>query len=299
MDIVIAGGSGFIGSALTRRLLAAGHQVRVLSRSATTPVGGVEALRWDARSTGAWARQIEGCDAIINLVGQSLVTWPWTEATKRRFRDSRINAGHALSEAIAGMQARPRVLIQGSGINHYGLHGTTANESTPASDDFLAQLTVDWEASTASVEALGVRRAVVRTAVVLAADDGLLPMIARPVRLGVGGRLGNGRQAIPWIHIEDQIGAIRHLLEHDDARGAYNLIAPTPTTSDEFLRALAKTLRRPYWLPTPAFVFRTLLGEMSVLVLDGRAALPQRLIDAGYHFRFPNVVAALANLYPN
>jgi uncharacterized protein (TIGR01777 family) len=300
MNIMIAGGSGFLGSALTKSFLADGHKVFILTRgrgASVTP--GVQAVKWDAKTTSGWGHLVNEIDVIIHLAGRTLASWPWTASTKRDFLDSRIFPGLALAQAILEADHRPGIFIQQSGINHYGLRGDIADESTPPADDFLAQLTVQWEGVTKSVEELGVRRVVIRSAPVLGKGEGLMPLMALPVKLFVGGPLGGGKFAMPWIHINDWVGAVRHLIANENARGAYNLIASTPTSSADFYRAIASVLHRPYWFPTPAFLLRTLLGEMSVLVVEGRFALPKRLTESGYKFQFEGAREALADLFNN
>lgn len=300
MKVLIAGGSGFLGGALTKSLLANGHRVWILTRApqkTRVPVG-AQVVRWDGNTTDGWGALVNEADAIVNLCGKTLASWPWTEATRRAFYQSRIKPGLALAAAIREAAQRPRVLLQASGINRYGLRGDLADESTPPADDFLARLTVEWEDATKSVEELGVRRVIVRSAVVLGRKgEGMLPLMALPVRLFLGGPLGDGKQAMPWIHIEDEAGAMQFLLENEQARGAYNLIAPQADSSDDFMRALARQLHRPYWFPTPAFLLRIVLGGMSVLVLDGRFAQPKRLTESGYRFQFPALEDALKDLF--
>jgi hypothetical protein len=296
MNVMIAGGSGFLGNALTKSFFADGHKVFILTRGASvTPSS--QAVKWDAKTTHGWGHLVNEMDVIIHLAGRTLASWPWTAATKRDFHDSRTLPGLALGQAILEADHRPGIFIQQSGINHYGLHGDIATESTPPADDFLAQLTVQWEAATKSVEDLGVRRIVVRSAPVLGKGEGLLPLMALPVKLFVGGPIGGGKFSVPWIHIHDWVGAIRYLIANENARGAYNLIAPTPTSNAEFYRAIASVLHRPYWFPTPAFLLRTLLGEMSVLVVEGRFVLPKRLTESGYKFQFEAAHEALADLF--
>jgi uncharacterized protein (TIGR01777 family) len=295
MNVMIAGGSGFLGSALTKSFLADGHKVFILTRGSGVP-SGTQAVKWDAKTTNGWGHLVNEMDVIIHLAGKTLASWPWTAATIRDFHDSRILPGLALSQAILEADHRPGIFVQQSGINHYGLHGALADESTPPADDFLAQLTVRWEAATKSVEGLGVRRVVLRSAVVLGKGEGLMSLMALPVKLFVGGPLGDGKFAMPWIHIADWVGAVRYLIANENARGAYNLIAPTPTSNADFYRALASVLHRPYWFPTPAFLLRTFLGEMSVLVVEGRFALPKRLTESGYKFQFEGAREALSDL---
>jgi len=295
MKVMIAGGSGFLGRALTTSLLADGHQVYILTRG-TGVISGAQAVQWDAKTTDGWGHLVNEMDAMIHLAGKSLSSWPWTSAAKQAFHDSRIIPGLLLAQSIKEATHRPSVFIQASGINHYGLSGDVADESTPPGDDFLAQLTVKWEDATKPVEELGIRRVVIRTAVVLGKGDGLLGLMALPIRLFAGGPLGSGKQAMPWIHVSDWVGGVRHLIASEIAQGAYNLIAPTPTSNAEFNRILANVLHRPYWFPTPAFLLRTLLGEMSVLIVEGRFALPKRLTESGYQYQFPGLREALVDL---
>lgn len=299
MRILLTGGTGLIGTALTNSLLADGHQVWSLTRRdlTTAPVkNGLTLVRWDGRTTSGWGELVSQMNAVINLAGESLSKWPWTKTQKQRFWDSRVNAGHALTEAIRLASPRPKTLIQISGINHYGTTGNTADESTPPGDDLLARLTVDWEGATKDVETLGVRRVVLRLAVVLSERGGLFGLMALPVRLFVGGRLGSGKQSVPWVHLDDVVGAIRFALENEKISGPYNLIAPEPVSNAVFYKVLAKALRRPYWFPTPAFLLRLVLGEMSVLVVEGRYAQPKRLLEAGYRFRVTNIAEAIKRL---
>ncbi len=295
MNIMIAGGSGFLGQALTKSFLADGHQVFILTRSSRT-LHGAQAVQWDAKTTAGWGHLVNEMDVMIHLAGKTLASWPWTAATKRAFHDSRIFPGLALAQSIQQATHRPGIFVQASGINHYGLSGSLADESTPPAGDFLARLAVKWEDATKSIEELGVRRVVIRSAVVLAKNGGLLFMMALPIKLFAGGPLGSGKQAMPWIHIHDWVGGVRHLIENENARGAYNLIAPTPTSNAEFNRILANVIHRPYWFPTPAFLLRTLLGEMSVLILEGRFAQPKRLTESGYRYQFPGPHEALVDL---
>lgn len=298
MKYLIAGGAGFLGTALANSLLADKHEVLILSRNSEPRIpAGAQAVKWDAKTPEGWGHLINEVDGVIHLAGKSLSSWPWTPSTKRAFLDSRVVPGLALVSAIEKADRRPRLFVQQSGINHYGLRGEPADESTPPADDLLAQLTVKWEAATQRVEELGVRRVVIRSAPVIAKRGGLMPLMALPVRLFMGGPYGDGKHALPWIHIKDWVGAVRFLMDNENARGAYNLIAPTPTSNAEFNRELAKALHRPYWFPAPAFLLRTFLGEMSVTILAGRFSQPKRLIESGYRFQFPGPREAFADLY--
>lgn len=292
MNILMAGGSGLLGAALKKSLLADGHTVFILSRSNKPG-----SIQWDGRGTAGWGHLVNEMDVAIHLAGRSTSAWPWTASRKKSFEDSRIIPGLALGRAILEATHRPSLFVQVSGINHYGLRGGPADESTPPGDDFLAQLTVKWEDSTKPVEGLGVRRIVLRTAVVLARESLILKLIALPVRMFFGGRIGSGRQAFPWIHVNDWVGGIRYLMANESARGVYNMVAPSPTSLDDFTKTLADVIRRPYWFPVPAFLMRNVLGEMSVLILEGRFSQPKRLIESGYVFQFPGPREALNDLF--
>jgi uncharacterized protein len=300
MNVLIAGGSGFIGSALTRSLLADGHKVWVLTRNperVSLPEG-VQAVGWDGRTVEAWLDIFTEMEAVVNLVGENVGQWPWTEKRKQRIRSSRVEAGAALASAFQQASRRPAVLIQGSGIGYYGPRGSQpVDENTSAGKDFFSSVALDWEASSRMVDSLGVRRVIIRTALVLDARSGILPLMALPVKLFAGGPLGNGKQGVSWIHIDDHVRAIRFLISNEKAFSAYNLCAPQPLSSADFVAALAKALGRPYWFPAPAFALRLLLGEMSTLLLDGQFAIPQRLVDLGYGFKFETASAAFADLF--
>jgi uncharacterized protein (TIGR01777 family) len=300
MKVLIAGGAGFMGGHLIKSLTADNHKVWVLSRNPNRSVEGAQVVKWDGKTTNGWAHIVNDMDFVVNLAGLSLYYWPWTMRKKQRFIDSRVDPGHALAAAIKNATHRPEALIQISGINYYGLQGEgIADEATPPADDYLAQLTVAWEDATKSVEEVGVRHVICRTAVVLASDSILLWLMALPVRLFVGGRFGNGKQAMPWIHIDDQIGAIRFLMERPEAKGPYNLIAPQLTSNAEFMHILAKVLGRPYWFHIPVFLLRLVLGEMGVMITEGRYSKPERLFELGYNMHFSNLEEALRNIFEN
>jgi hypothetical protein len=198
---------------------------------------------------------------------------------------------------VAAFQAankKPAVLMQASAVGYYGPSSDQIlDESSPAGTDYLGKLSVDWEAATKAVEDMGVRRILIRTGIVLDRQQGALPRMLLPFQLFVGGPLGSGKQWMPWIHLSDQVQAMRFLLQQPDASGAYNLEAPNPVTNAELGKILAAVLRRPYWMPVPAFALKLLLGGMSTLVLDGQRAVPKRLLAAGFSFKYPNLREAL------
>ncbi|MCX6033876.1 MAG: TIGR01777 family oxidoreductase [Chloroflexi bacterium] len=299
MRIIVTGGTGFIGTALTISMLAEGHQVWILTRNLQTArlAEGARGVAWDGRTTSGWGELVSQMDAIVNLTGQSLGSGPWTGARKNRILSSRVEAGKAISAAIHQASPRPKVLIQASAVGFYGPHGDEpVTEGTAPGHGFLAEVCKAWEASSQTVEEAGVRRVVIRTGVVLSRKAGALQRMLLPFRLFIGGPLGNGRQGLPWIHPADEVAGIRFLMENEKAQGVFNLSTPEPLSNADFGRILAKVMRRPYWLPVPAFALHLLLGEMSTLVLEGQYILPRRLLELGFRFRFETAEAALRDL---
>ena len=259
--------------------------------------------RWDARTAQGWGHLADGADAIVNLAGSSLAGqgfFPsrWTDEQRRLIRESRLNSSLAVVDAVAQAEQKPRVWIQASGVGSYGYRGDAAltDEAEPG-DDWGARFTAEeWEPSTAPVEEMGVRRVVARIGVVLSTEDGALPRLLLPFRLFVGGPMGSGKQWYSWIHLEDQVRALRFLIEDEEARGAYNITAPNPVTNGELAKAIGKVMGRPSWIPVPGFALRLAFGEVAEVVLKGPRAVPQRLLDLGFEFRFPAAEAALKNL---
>lgn len=297
--ILIAGGSGLVGRALAASLAAAGSDVVVLSRSevAPRPARGVRFVRWDGLTPVGWEAECEGARAIVNLAGENVGAGRWTKARKQLLVTSRLEPTRALIEAIAEAAHRPGVLIQGSAVGYYGAQGDQGlTEEAPAGRGFLPELAVAWEEASRPVEALGVRRVLARTGLVLAREGGALAKMLPPFRLGLGGPLGSGRQWMSWIHLADQVAALRFLLEREDLAGAFNLAAPEPASNAEFSQALAGALGRPCFARVPALALRLALGEMAGIVLAGQRAMPRRLHQAGYRFRFTAIGAALADL---
>ena len=300
MRIVITGGTGLIGSAVAREMGSAGHEVVVLTRdlSKMGPLPpNTRAAQWDGKTAGDWAKLLDGDTAIVHLAGDAIAAGRWTAEKKRRIRDSRVVSGRAVLEAIRQAKAKPRALLQGSAVGYYGDAGDeVVTESHPPGDDFLARVCVEWEAATVEAAAMGVRRPVLRTGVVLSDQGGALPRMALPFRMLAGGPLGNGRQWFPWIHEADEVGAIRFLIEREDADGPFNLTAPEPLTNRDLSRALGEVLHRPSFAPAPGFALRLLLGEMADVLLHGQRAVPRKLLDLGYAFRYPEALGALRSL---
>ncbi len=305
MRVIITGGTGLIGRALAADLASAGYEVILLSRRPERAAGlpsGVRAERWDGRTAEGWGKLADGATAIVNLAGENLAGegfFPsrWTPERKERIIRSRLNAGAAVVEAVKAAVVKPRVVIQSSGIGVYGpRQDEELSEEAPVGSDFLATLAVQWEASTADVEALGVRRAVIRTGAVLSRAGGALTRMVLPFRLFAGGWFGSGRQWLSWIHVADQAEAIRFLIENPQASGLFNLCAPQPLTGRDFGRCIGRVMGRPALLPVPAIVMRLVFGEVTTVVLDGQRVLPKRLLDLGFRFRFPDAESALRDL---
>jgi len=299
MRVLISGGSGFIGTALTKSLLGDGHEVVILTRNPQKAVinEGVKFIGWENLADPSRSDLLPQVEAVVNLAGKNIGAGLWTKKRKEQIISSREEAGKLLTEAIRKTSKRPKVFIQASAVGFYGpRRSETVTEASSAGNDYLAEVCKAWEASTLAVEELGVRRAIIRTGVVLSRNEGALPRMLLPFRLFVGGPLGNGKQGFPWIHPEDEVAAIRFLIEDEKASGVFNLCAPKPLSNADFGRIIGKVLQRPYWLPAPPFALRLLLGEMSTLVLDGQYMLPGRLAEMGFRFHFENAEAALEDL---
>ncbi|MEU8894375.1 TIGR01777 family oxidoreductase [Nocardia sp. NPDC048505] len=292
MKVVIAGSSGLIGTALVAALRRDGHEVaRLVRRAAAAP----DEFRWDPVRAEIDARALPGADAVVNLCGASIGGRRWTGSYKQELRDSRITPTDVLASAVAA--AEVPVLVNASGVHVYG-GGTgdrVVDESAPAGTGFLATLCRDWEAATGPAVAAGARVVLLRSAPVLTRHGGMLGMLRPLYSLGLGGRLGNGRQYTPWISGDDEIGAIVFALTHDTVSGPVNAVGPAPVTNAEFNRALGKALRRPAPFVVPAVTLRAVLGEFAdEAILHGPRAIPAVLEAAGYQFRHPTIGAAFA-----
>lgn len=300
MRVIITGGTGLLGTALARDLVKDGHEVIALSRkpSERSIPDGVKLEHWDAQTGDGWHKFITADTAIVNLAGAGLADERWTDERKRIVVDSRVNAGEAVIHAIEKATEKPAVVVQASAIGYYGPSGAEMlTEESPPAEDFLAQVCVQWEEVIKPVpEQHGVRTVIMRTGVVLSLDGGAFPRQLTPFKFYVGGPIGAGKQWYSWIHIKDEIRAIRFLIENEDTSGVYNLTAPNPVTNAEFTRHLARGMNRPGIVPVPPFALQLLFGEMSTVILDGQRVLPKRLQEAGFDFQFEHVTTALADL---
>ncbi|MGH8037104.1 MAG: TIGR01777 family oxidoreductase [Stenotrophomonas sp.] len=287
MDILVTGGTGFIGRRLCARLLAQGHAVTVLTcHPGRTTVAGAHSV--------ARLEDVGPVQAVVNLAGEPIMQGRWTPARKQALLDSRLGTTRGLLAWMDGLHERPQVLVSGSAIGYYGPRGDEVlDEAAAPGHDFAAMLCRQWEAEAFKAEALGVRTCVLRTGIVLDRDGGALARMLPPFRLGAGGPMGDGRQWMSWIHREDLVGLIVWLLEHDNARGAYNGTAPEALPNAAFARTLAASLHRPALLTTPAFALKLAFGEMAGLLLTGQRVVPARALQDGYRFQYPELAQAL------
>ncbi|MEK6986427.1 MAG: TIGR01777 family oxidoreductase [Candidatus Thermoplasmatota archaeon] len=290
MRILVTGASGLLGRRLLPALLAAGHSVVALSRTplATAWPPGVTALTW----TGALP-EVGAVDGVVNLAGEPIIGRRWNEEQKRRLIASRVDGTRALVAGL-GPQASPPILVNASAVGHYGILTTApCPEETPAANDFLAQLCASWEAAARAYTGRSVQ---LRFGHLLDASGGYLGKLLPILRAGVGGPIGNGRQPMPWVHIDDAVGAILWALTTSTASGPYNVVAPERVNQGQFTRALGRHLHRPTFLPVPAFALRLRFGEVAPVLAGGQDAPPYRLLGEGYRFRHPELVAALPTL---
>jgi len=277
MNVAITGATGFIGRAVADRLRGSGHNVRAVSLRGAIPP--------DA---------LAGTNAVIHLAGEP-VAQRWTRAARDRILRSRVEGTRVL---LAAMRAQPpQVLISASAVGYYGSRGDEVLvESAPPADDFLGRVAVAWEEEAQAAEPLGVRVARLRIGMVLGPRGGALARMLPPFRLGVGGRLGGGKQWMSWIHIDDLIALIAFLMKESTVRGVFNATSPFPVTNREFTRALAEAVHRPAILPVPAWALRLMFGDMSQVLLASQRALPDAAQRAGFIFQHPDIFAALAQL---
>ena len=296
MHILLTGGTGLIGRQLCRHWSGQGYRLTVWSRRPEKV----------AKTCGAQVRGIarledlgqEQVDAIVNLAGAPIADRPWTHKRKALLWSSRITLTETLLAWLEAREQKPRVLISGSAVGWYGDGGERelTEDSRPISEDFASQLCIAWEETAQRAEALGIRVILIRTGLVLSAEGGFLSRMLLPFKLGLGGSIGNGRQWMPWIHIDDQIALIDFLLHRNEASGPYNACTPKPVRNREFARTLGSVLRRPAFMSMPAFALKVGLGELSLLLLGGQRATPVRLLQAGFTFKFTDLRAALDDL---
>jgi hypothetical protein len=301
MKAVITGATGFIGSALCG-LLHKDYEVIALSRDARRAARSIGELakivEWDGRTTGSWFRQTNGAFAIINLAGENIGSGRWSETKKADILHSRLGGIKAVLEAIKQMDKKPNVVIQASAIGYYGRRqDEQLDENSTPGKGFLARVCRDVENSLEKIEQLGVRCVAVRSGIVLGRDGGAFEKLVKPFRFFLGGHLGSGRQWFSWIHLDDEVAAIKFLMESDNLKGAFNLTAPEPVTMKEFCKILGKVLHRPAWFNVPAFAAKLAFGQMAdEMLLSGQRVLPKRLLNTRFDFKYTEVEQALSDI---
>ncbi|MGU3473458.1 TIGR01777 family oxidoreductase [Paenibacillus sp. D51F] len=300
MKIAIAGGSGFIGQALTKALTEEGHSGWILTRSrkgkastGTIPAGSFSSVAWDEADSDP--SLLEGVDAVVNLAGAS-ISQRWSAAGKQRILNSRLETASRLARILGSLSAKPAVLVNSSGVNAYGNSSeeTFTEQSRACSMDFLSSVVQEWEHAAASIPAG--RTVYLRTGIVLDRDGGILPKMLLPVRLFAGGPLGSGKQWVSWIHLEDIVRMILFILDTATIEGPVNASAPEPVHNEAFFKIAAAAMRRPYWFPVPAPLLKLALGEQSALLLEGQRVIPSKALEAGFSFRYPTLEAAMDEL---
>lgn len=305
MNIIVAGGTGFIGRALCASLVQGGHRVTVLARTRGTPQGtqanpqaNPTMVEWDGMRGGAWERCLDGADALINLAGAPIAESRWTETRKRQITDSRILTTRLLVQAISRQSSRPSILINASGIGYYGAgDDRILDERSPSGKGFLADLCLQWEAEASLAGQFGTRVVLLRTGMVLEWDGGALPRMVLPFKLFMGGPILPGNQWVSWIHRQDHIGLIRWAIETPHVSGPLNAVAPEPETMRQFCNVLGRVLGRPSWLPVPRVALHLALGELGSLLTTGQRVRPAKALAGGYVFRYPSLESALRAIF--
>ena len=296
MKILVSGSHGLVGSALIKSLIQDGHEVvRLVRRQASS---GAPEIEWHPDQDRLDAQQLEGLDAVIHLAGESIASGRWTDEKKRTIRDSRVKGTTLLSKTLAQLTRPPSVFLSASAIGYYGSRGDEVlTETSKPGDDFLASVCVEWEQATRAASEKGIRTVNARFGIILDAHGGALAQMLTPFRMGIGGRVGDGRQWMSWIALADVVAGLKFLLESETARGPVNFVAPNPVTNAAFTRTLGRVLSRPTFFPIPAFGVRLAFGEMGdALLLGSQRVEPAVLKDKGFPFEWPTLEAALRRL---
>ena len=300
--IIVVGATGFIGKALCFRLLEEKYDVVALSRSKEKGerIFGTDAtvVEWDGKSSEVWQGYANNAYAVVNLAGENIGSGRWTPKKKQSILQSRLDAGRAIVEAAKAVEKKPRVIIQASAIGYYGSRGDEViDESSSPGDGFLAEVVKKWEQSTQGADSQKIRRIIIRSSLVLGKEGGVFLRLVKPFRFFVGGHLGSGKQWFSWIHLEDEVNAILFLMQKEDLNGVFNLTAPHQLIQKDFFHILGKIMRRPSWFPVPGFVLRLIFGEMAKdTLLSGQRVIPNRLLEAGYRFLYPQAELALKDI---
>jgi len=301
MKIVVAGGSGFIGSKLIQRLTEDKNEIVLLTRRqkiiSRTQNDLIKTVQWDGKTLGNWVEYVDGSDVVINLSGENIANKRWSKEQKLKLFQSRTEPTKAIINAIANAKQKPKLLINASASGYYGYDSKDIiTESYSKGTGFLAELCLSWEQAALEAEKNNVRVILIRTGIVLDPNQGALKKMILPYKFFVGGPLGSGKQWFPWIHIDDVINIIIFVLKNDKLSGAINVSSPQPITMREFSKKLGKAIRRPSWISVPSFALKILLGEMSAMLIGGLQMIPKKLIDNGFVFKYSNIDDALNNL---
>jgi uncharacterized protein (TIGR01777 family) len=301
MKVAVTGATGFVGRRLVERLLERGDQVVAFSRDAAKAkqiLPGVEAVTYQPTVSGDWQQAVDGCDAVVNLAGEPIGEKRWTPSQKQQILESRQLGTRKIVEAIAQAQQKPQVLVNASAVGYYGTSETARfDETSPAGDDFLAEVCQAWEAEAQAVTATGTRLVILRFGIVLGPGGAIAKMV--PIfQLFAGGPIGNGRQWFSWIQREDLVTLLLRTIDQPSLSGTYNATAPNPVRMSELSQILGQVLQRPSWLPVPAFALEALLGEGAQVVLEGQQVLPERLLNERYGFQYPDLKVALQQFLP-
>jgi len=301
MNVVVTGGTGFIGQALCVSLSRRGHRVTVLTRNgrAASQLFGtlVTTVNWNGHDPGVWEESLEGTDAVINLAGAPIADARWTDARKRLLTDSRVHLTQRLVEAISQRSSKPSILISASGIGYYGpSDDRVLSETAPRGQGFLADLCLAWENEARRASEFGTRVVLLRTGMVLERDGGALPKMLLPFRLYLGGPITPGTQWVSWIHRSDHVGLIEWAVTTPSVSGPINAVAPEPERMQAFCATLGRVLNRPSWLPVPGTALRLGLGELSTLMTTGQRVSPEKALTSGYVFHYPTLEVALQTI---
>jgi uncharacterized protein (TIGR01777 family) len=294
MKIAITGGTGFIGNHLTRYLLQQGHEIVLISRTSRHAAQShVQLVTWNQLATNP--ELLEGIGAIINLAGSS-INQRWTDKNKQDILQSRLVAADRIAKLVNSLKRKPDVVVNAAGMSIYGTSLTdTFTETSPYRiDDFLSSVCIEWEKAADRIPDCRIVK--LRIGLVLGSDGGAFPKMAMPYRLGIGGKVGSGKQWLSWIHIDDMVRMIDTCIQDSTIQGALNATAPAPVTNDEFGRILARVLKRPHWFPVPAFMMKLVFGELATLLLDGQRVIPQVMLDRGFSYHYPTLTDALQQL---
>lgn len=301
MNILITGATGLVGQRLSRLLLRKGHSVSWLSRNKSSTNDKVQHFVWNVNEHYIDEKAFENIDAVVHLAGAGIADKPWTEERKKEIVDSRIQSTQLLYTYLSNLTTKPKVVVASSAIGYYGsvTQETVFTETDPPANDFLGKCCAQWENEIFKIENLGIRTVALRTGIVLSKQGGALPKMAKPISLGLGAALGNGKQYMSWIHIDDLCNLYVTAIENEKYTGSYNAVTSNPTSNKRFTQALASILQKPYFLPNvPTFLLKLIFGEMAIILLEGSRISAQKVIENGYKFKFNYLDEALKDLYP-